>query len=345
METKTNIQLKQKPVITHDLKVIGTEVKKRIKELNIDSLVANEETLKSLKDIRIELNKEFRGFEDQRKMVKSLVTDPYKEFEVEYKSEITDNYVPNIEKIKDKIAEVEGKIKDEKSRNVKRYFDEICIAMKIDFLEFSQLDFIINLSISENSYKKKVLSFVERVSNDIELIEALEHPKEMMVEYKKCLDAGKSINTVRARKEAIKQEQERALIRESSRRKESLLKIGMVLDQEVEAFVYNDEIYISFQDVKGFKPTEFDLEWARLDERIRESIKQANVVPYVGQKQDLKEKSTQVPNEPLKTPKIEKKQDKNILSATFRAYGTLEQLKSVGAFMKSNNIKYENVKQ
>ena len=67
MTTKTEtqekeIQLVQVPKIVHRLQEAGARVTERLKELGVESLVATEDTVKVLKELRAELNKELADF-------------------------------------------------------------------------------------------------------------------------------------------------------------------------------------------------------------------------------------------------------------------------------------------
>ena len=127
-ENNEVIKLVAKPKIAHKLNELGASVTQRIKDLNLENLVATEETVKSLKELRADLNKELESFEEQRKFVKNGILNPYNEFEALYKIEISEKYAGAINILKDKIAQVENKIKQEKRENIKRYFDELCIS-------------------------------------------------------------------------------------------------------------------------------------------------------------------------------------------------------------------------
>ncbi len=93
----------QVPKIVHRLQAVGARVTERLKELGVDTLVATEDTVKSLKDLRAELNKELTEFESQRKWVKEGVLNPYNEFETIYKAEISEKYKGAIDTLKTKI--------------------------------------------------------------------------------------------------------------------------------------------------------------------------------------------------------------------------------------------------
>ena len=70
----SEIKLKVLPVIEHDLVKVGNLVDKRLAQLNVANLVATDETIQSLKTLRADLNKELKEYEEQRKVVKDLIT-------------------------------------------------------------------------------------------------------------------------------------------------------------------------------------------------------------------------------------------------------------------------------
>ena len=54
------ILLKQEPIIEYSLLAqVGEEVRARIADLNLEGQVVTDQTVKSVKDMRAELNKEF----------------------------------------------------------------------------------------------------------------------------------------------------------------------------------------------------------------------------------------------------------------------------------------------
>ena len=50
--------IEQLPIITEKIKEIGENLDKRLSDLNLDELICNEETRKSVTDLRSALNKE-----------------------------------------------------------------------------------------------------------------------------------------------------------------------------------------------------------------------------------------------------------------------------------------------
>jgi hypothetical protein len=196
------ITVKQLPVIQHDLKTIGANVRKRIADLNLSKLVISDETLQYLKKTRAELNKDFAVYEEQRKAVKKVVLAPYDTFESEYKAEISNVFADAEKQLKDGITSVEIKAKDQKKEIIKAYFEELCATNEIDFVTFERTGIEINLSTTEKKYKEQCQEFISRIKDDLVLIDAYEHKAEVLVEYKRTLNCSQAITTVKIRKEA-----------------------------------------------------------------------------------------------------------------------------------------------
>ena len=130
------ITLKQNAVIQHDLLNVGRMVDERLSSLNIDKQVATDETIKSLKSLRAELNSEFKEFEEQRKTIKNLVAQPYSDLEKVYKTEVSGKYTNAISTLGEKINDHEIKVKLEKQQVIEEYFSEAIDFADLKFLKF-----------------------------------------------------------------------------------------------------------------------------------------------------------------------------------------------------------------
>lgn len=334
---ENQIVLKQKPIIEHQLKLIGKSVTERLAELNIDNLVANNDTIKSLKKLRSELNKEMSDYENQRKTLKLAIFNPYKEFEEIYKEEISDKFTGAIEKLKDKIMSVEIKIKEEKEENIKAYFIELCQSEEIDFILYPQLGIEINLSTTEKVYKEKVNEFISKIKDDLELIKTQEFEAEIMAEFKKSLNASSAITIVQQRKEADRLEAERIKRAEFNRRSIELNKIGMDIDEQTNTFQFNDNIYIGIETIKEFDKKTFGEKLIEFDEKIKAYKNHGQqTIP-------IEEKKAEPIKAPIEIKQEEKKPELEIVTASFEVKGTLGQLKALGQYMKENNITYKNI--
>lgn len=224
------IQIKQRPIIVEQLQTIKADVTARVDYAL--SLACTEETVKTVKQARSELNKEFKDWETKRGEVKKAIMSPYEQFEAVYKDCITDVFKKADDELKDKIAEAENGVKERKSEEVRAYFDEYAKSKNIDFLTFEMSNIKVNLSDSLKKLKECAKAFIDRVSDDLYLIGTQEHSTDILVEYKRSLNASAAITTVVERYKAIEAEK----VRESERlQKEQEIKaVENAVDKAVE---------------------------------------------------------------------------------------------------------------
>ncbi len=201
------IEVKQLPIIVEQLQTIKANVTARVNDAL--SLDCTEDTVKAVKSARSDLNKEFKDWEARRGEVKRAIMSPYEQFEAVYKDCITDVFKKADTELKDKITEVENGVKERKSAEVKEYFIEYAQSRNIDFLTFERSGVKVGLSDSLKKLKEQAKAFVDRVSDDLNLIETQEHSTEILVEYKRSLNASAAITTVIDRYKAIEAEKER----------------------------------------------------------------------------------------------------------------------------------------
>lgn len=209
------ILLKQEPIIEYSLLAeVGEAIRTRITDLNLDGQVVTDQTVKSVKDMRAELNKEFAEFEKQRKFIKEAVSKPYQEFEAKYKEFVAKHYNEADDTLKGKIFSFENKLKLEREKELQGYFAELCSAKNIDFVPFGLMHLNITLSASLKSLKTQILEFVSKVEQDIELAKTVSDSQEfndkVMYEYRRSLDINTAINTVKEREQALIAAKERA---------------------------------------------------------------------------------------------------------------------------------------
>ncbi len=214
---KDLIIIKQLPVIEEQLKKVSNEIDEKIE--NANSLVCTEETVKKVKEIRADLNKEFKEFESKRKEVKEKILAPYEQFESIYKECISDKFKKADIDLKNKVTSVENELKEKKEQEIIEYFEEYKNANKVDFVKYEQARINVTLTASMKSLKEQAKDFIDKRINDLQLIELQEHKEEILVEYKQSLDVSKSITTVLNRKEQIKKEIEIKERQEQERKK------------------------------------------------------------------------------------------------------------------------------
>lgn len=345
---ETGIKLVQKPVIEHQLKVIGENVTARIEALNIDSLVATEDSVVSLKKLRAELNKEFRIWEDQRKFVKKALNDPYTEFEGLYKTEISEKYTKAEALFKDKITAFETTVKDKKLAEMKIYLGELCTSEKIDFLTWEKLGMEINLSTTVKKYKEEVNIFIQKVRNELDLIATNEFHAEILVEYEVSLNVAEAITKVQDRVKKVKDEKARLHREEVERRVRAVKDIGMAPSILGDSYAYNDNIVVTQGEINKLD----EQQWREMFADISFQIKAAKAAAQSIQREKEIASGTpsqgSIPAEPVAAPIQQTipeptKSAEKIVTASFEVKGPYSKLKALGEYMKANKIEYKNI--
>lgn len=198
---KEIIAVKQLPIIVEQLHEVKAEVTAKVEQaLN---LVCTEDTVKDVKKVRSELNKELKDYEERRKAVKKAIMTPYEQFEAVYKDCISNTYNKADTELKGKIDSVENELKEQKRKEVFYYFEELCEANSLDFVTFENANINVTLSASMKSLKDQAKNFVFKVIDDLNLIDTQEHKDEILYEYKQSLNVSNAITTVANRYKAI----------------------------------------------------------------------------------------------------------------------------------------------
>ena len=201
------IVVKQLPIIQEQLKQLSEEIDRKVE--NAKSLVCTEETVKEVKQVRADLNKEFKELEVQRKTVKEQILAPYMKFEDIYKIYISDKYKGADIELKNKVDSVENELKKQKEQEIKKYFEEYKTVNDIDFVTFEQVNINITLTASKKALKEQVKQFIDEIVDDLKLIETQECKEEIVVEYKQSLNVSKAIQEVANRHKLLEEEKKR----------------------------------------------------------------------------------------------------------------------------------------
>lgn len=212
------IIVKQLPIIEERLKELSIEIDEKVKYAK--SLVVSDETVKDVKKVRAELSKEFKELENKRKMVKEKVLTPYQAFEEVYKTCVTNKYKQADADLKNKIDEVETEQKRLKEEEILSYFNEYALSNNVEWLKdyYQMANINITLSASIKSLREQVKTFIDKVIDDLKLIDTQEHKAKILVEYKKTLNVSNAITTVTDR--IKKEEEEIQKLEELAKRKE-----------------------------------------------------------------------------------------------------------------------------
>lgn len=170
----------------------------------------DEETLKSAKTEKAEVNKFKDKVTEFRKSITKRYNEPLEKFTDEAK-ETEKILKETYDTINNQISAYEIKQKKEKEETIKAYFYEYCESKKIDFADYEKANINVTLSASIKSLKEKAKDFVDKIVDDINLINSQQYIDEMMIEYKKDFNVSKAITNVNNRHaelERVQQEKE-----------------------------------------------------------------------------------------------------------------------------------------
>lgn len=348
---KTIVKIEQLPVITERIPEVGKQVKERLESLGIDKMIANEDSRKSIKALKSQLNKELKIFEDQRKEVKNAVLKDYNLFNEEYEKEIKSLFAESIKKLTDKQIFVENGILEQKKASLQGYYNESCIVEQVDFIDFERYLNInsidIQLSTTIKKYKEAVDKYIEQVKTDIELISLEEFKVEILTEYKLTLNCSQSIINVKTRKEQERAETERQQNLENERRQRELINLGFIISEDKTNIAY--------------EPLALKHTWSEIVELDNRTFndKLSNYRTIINKfnnakdhKDTHKEAVSAINNpspapapmktvEPLQAPTEVKQEDK--IYVEFSIMDTKSNIKAVVQYMKVNNINFKNI--
>ena len=232
---KDLIIVKQLPQIEEHLKELSAEIDKKVE--NAKSLVCTEESIKTIKQVRADLNKEFKELEAQRKNVKEQILAPYMQFEEVYKTYISEKYKSADMDLKQKIDSTENELKAQKEQEVRDYFEEYKTANDIDFVTYEQANINVTLTASKKSLKEQAKAFIDKIKDDLQLIETQECKEEILVEYKQNLNVSRSIQDVANRHKLLEEE----------KRKQEELKNKQLEEAQRQADIYIKEQEIAIK--------------------------------------------------------------------------------------------------
>lgn len=310
------IVVKQLPQIEEHLKELSLEVEQKVE--NAKSLVCTEENVTTIKQIRASLNKEFKEVENQRKIVKEQILAPYMQFEEIYKMYISDKYKSADNDLKEKIDSTENELKNIKEQEIKDYFEEYKKANNIDFVTYSQARINVTLSASRKSLKEQAKQFIDKIVDDLKLIDTQEHKAEILVEYKQSLNVSQAITSVTNRFKAIEEEKKkqeelkRKQLEEAQRRADESIRVQTeATRQALENFIPKSEEKV------------VHIEMDKNHEITQKGYEQLE----------------NVFNKPLEKPREEKQEE--ILTLRFTVKGTRTKLRELKQFLENGGYDYE----
>ena len=255
------IVVKQLPIIEERLKSLSEEIDKKV--ANALALIVCDDTVKDVKKVRAELNTNFKELEAQRKLVKEKVLAPYQAFEDVYKTYVSDKFKKADSELKEKIEQVESEQKKAKEKEVKDYYSEYALSNNLEWLitYYDMANINITLSASIKSLKEQAKAFIDKVVDDLKLIDTQEHKIEILAEYKANLNVSNAITSVNDR---FKREEEERTIQEELKKqkeieKETIEKVNEVATpmsapvEEEKRYSMTFKVYGTMEQLKSVK--------------------------------------------------------------------------------------------
>lgn len=245
------IKIQHLPEIFEQLEKVGKFVDEKLK--GVTDLKATDANKSNLKDKRTEINNTLSILEDKRKGIKKAIETPYDVFNAKYTKEVKEKLENASKTLTGKINFIEDTQKKAKEQVLRKFFEEYKVSKNIDFVDFEQMHLNIILSTTEVKYKNDIVKFLDKVSDELDLINLQSSKEEIMYEYKKTLDLANSIKIVQERKMAIERAAEENAKREllAKQQQENVTEVKRALTTPVKEV--KEEIYQLTFTVRGTK--------------------------------------------------------------------------------------------
>ena len=200
-----------------------------------ENVIFTEEDIKLAKEEKSEINKFKKKVQDFKKQILEEYNKPIKQFDDTAKETIkmlTEAY----ETITLQVSKYEEKLKQEKEEEVKRFFEEYKESKHLGFGTYEQANINLTLSASMKSLKEKAKEFIDKIIDEVELIDTQKYKDEILAEYMKHLNVAKAIKDVTDRhfilEEIQKQKEEVKQIQEQEQK--TIEKVNQVVQAPIE---------------------------------------------------------------------------------------------------------------
>lgn len=198
------LKIVQPLVITGDFEEIKEKVEKRVNTaLNLAVSIDN---VKEVKKYKIELNKELKALESERKRIKTEALKPYNDWEQKYKECVSIPYKEAEQKLKGQITDIEDLKKEEISNEVKDFFNGYLLTKSEEvqkLAKYEDMNLKILLSSNIKKLRETCTTYIDNVERDISIINNQQYADEVMYEYSKCHNVAFAIQNVVARHNVI----------------------------------------------------------------------------------------------------------------------------------------------
>lgn len=309
-----------------------------------EGIVYTEETVKTAKNDRAELNNFVKAIDERRKKVKEVINQPYAEFEKELK-EITDLIKKQSAEIDEQVKAFETAEKEEKKAKIMEAYEK-AIGNLAEILPFSKVfdQRYLNKTCKLEAAIAEVQNKIEQVKTDLETIESVCGKYKLNAKdvYVRTMDLSKAMAEEKRLKDLEEKLEAERIQKEKAA--EERRKVEEARKAEAERIRKEEEQ----KEIERQKKAEEE-------ERIAAEKAEAE------KKQSVPEMSQDVPTEQVAVPEKEENvpaqetepavdpfaQARPVpekkCRTKFFAIGTKEQLKALVGYMKENGIKYGKV--
>ena len=170
------IQLESTDVTKWDFDSIKNQIAEKLSEYK--NLVYTEDSIKTAKNDRTDLNKAKKVIEDARKAYKKKCLEPYEALEPKL-SELSEMIENQRQIIDDTVKEFENKQKEEKEKLIKKFYKKHSLGLG-DYAEKMYNSIFdpkwLNASTTKAKYEAAIITAIENAESDIEELREMKSP-------------------------------------------------------------------------------------------------------------------------------------------------------------------------
>lgn len=222
-DDKSLIAVKQLPIIEERLRDYKAEIEKTVADAK--SMVATADTVQAVKSTRASLRKQFDALDKRRIAVKNLILEPYDRFNAVYRECVEKPFSEADAALKATVDGFEGELKAKAMERLQAHYTELCALEGIDWLTFDEAlrrsGVKVGMADTRTKEPRKAMDamaeFTSKIACGLDAVRKMEDSAEIMVEFKKTLDAGQAAAIVQERKRRVREAEEA----EAKRREET----------------------------------------------------------------------------------------------------------------------------
>lgn len=205
------IEVVQLPIIAERLAEIKADIIARTGAAL--EMPCTAETVKEIKKLRADLNRDFGELEKARKGVKAAVMNPYQEFEAVYRECVTSPLSSADNELKRRIREVEESQRKQKRDRLAEWISQYRQSIGLPMWAVGLVNLNVTLSASEKSLRAEAQRQLDGIAADIKAIELSGNPEQLLAEYAQHGNLAEAMATIERRnraEEAARQDLNRA---------------------------------------------------------------------------------------------------------------------------------------